>query len=873
MKVVKKSLSAILALLLLIPFVAFSATAEDEERFMFIDGENIIRQTNTAVIYRGSETVTLNSRGHDVVVDAEGKVTDIREGTIGDDRIIDIPEGGCVISASGTAASRLKSNIKTGSRIYYDSYTQKLFFCDENGAYDPYFIKQINVTGADGSYTLANSETAASKYSYDIAVDANGIIAARGNDVAVPDGGFIVSAATDTDRKTLIMYAIVGGRCSVSEGIATFSYDSTMLLKTMEMAVSDAKAEIETAKNSFADIDTSEAELLIQHTDNVLLTANKPDYYSATQFALSLENDVFDLCTEGRISELRGAFHTPEETNEAQVRETVKAAKAAGLNTIILRATNGIGTFIPLPDSFPFEQDDKFGGFDLLQSYIDICAEEGMALTLSIDVYYNKYASAANAEWVAENENITMDGSSGTSAAAEAEASESATGLQGKYFSPGSEGYKAYFLEYVEYIVTNYSLKSVMFDYLRYPKFSELTDIGYDDETMTAFSRYVKQPLNECYKIRTQLFDSPLWEDWIEFRTGLIDTMAKDISETVRGAGSDITVMAVAARESVDYYYMQNAVNWVGNGWMDGLCVALYEGDSNENDPIPELGYYDGMVSEKTELFSAYTNDKAYLFTGLESSHGYSANAIAEAVSESRSNGADGFIFSNLEDYIAQGYHASLSKNIMKNGAVSPLGNTADSMKAILEFAKEKILNRVLPAGGCDQASADSAVSETDEALVLLGQGILTEEQASELESRIAMLFASAPAKAEILEEFEALTKLASLAKSKSEETVPPNEGSEDNPSSLPDESDVSEDITNAEPESDNGGSEDPAEKDGKSKINVGSILIYGFVGLAMLAAVAGMVIAAKRNKTARPVNRHMTKNDSNEDSRSDKNE
>ena len=136
--------------------------------------------------------------------------------------------------------------------------------------------------------------------------------------------------------------------------------------------------------------------------------------------------------------------------------ETVASAKKAGLNSLVLRVSNGYGTFIPLPDGYKFKQDDYFGGFDVLQSYIDVCNEENIALTLCIDVYYNEYAIIANRSWLLENDDIGLTD----------DAPEYETVFEGEYFSPASKEFKEYFLSYVDYIIGTYKIESLMFDYL-----------------------------------------------------------------------------------------------------------------------------------------------------------------------------------------------------------------------------------------------------------------------------------------------------------------------------------------------------------------------------------------------------------------------
>lgn len=849
---VKHLLITVLAFALLLPIFTIFPSAQDES-WMFIHGENTLRKTDTAVIYFGNESVILNSRGHDVVIDDEGYVTEIFSGSIGDDRIIDIPQGGAVISASGTANSWLKANVKKGSRLFYDRLSSRLFLCDSKGVYDPYFTKEFKVEAIGTNYRITpeNEEELSSKYFYSVTVNAEGVIVSTESGFPLPEGGYTVSAVTVKDFEALRAAAIIGGKCAVSDSKAVLSYTKDCMKATASIAFDNAKNTIDSAIADFRYIDTAKATALISTAEQVL--KSNWNYTALAAFVCDLEKSVSDVCAPKTATEMRGAFHTPEETGEAQVRSVVKAAKSAGLNTIILRTPNTIGTFIPLPDSFPFRADDKFGGFDLLEAYTRICKEEEIELALCIEVYYNKYASSANEDWLAINEDIN------TGSAAEST-------LQGKYFSPFSEEYKEYFLSYVEYIARNYPVKNIMFDYLRYPKFSDGGDLGYDNATMTAFSQHIKKPINEVYKIKTEKFNSPYWKDWVQFRTGIINGMAEAISQKLRAVNSDIVLTAIAARDSVDYYYMQEPELWLEKGWMDGICIALFEGDTAENDPLPPLGYYGNMVSEKLGLFSAHTSDEYLLFAGLDSSASLPAKTINRAIFDARSNNTDGFIFSNLNDYLAQNYYDYFSNGIFAEGAASPFSDIKDVMKHILSFAKERINSHLLPQGGCDSDVASNALSIMDEYLNLLEEDVLTPEEADELENKLSVCMSYSAGKGAVLGDITSLCKLARIAHCEIEQQPEiPNDTENDKPvvedTTSQTESEVSEE--SSEPEDTSTPVNTADEK--KKGVPVGEILIYVFLAIAVGSAVALMVIATKRNKKPTKVNRYMSDNNEND--------
>lgn len=839
---VYKAVSVLIAVLTVMPMLLLAAGATTDaglpeaEKLLFIDGENVTREVNTAIVYRGVASTGQSQWGHDIVVDADGTVTDIIEGGLSEGEDLAVPEGGMVISAAGAKVQWMRDNIAVGTKLFYDGYTRKLFVCDASGMFDPYFTKTAAVSGT-GNYLITNpAADGAPYYTYSIAVDASGMIVARGSGAAAPEGGFLISAATEDDMQFLLMYAPVGAGCTVADGVATFTYNATMLKRTAETALLSAEAKIYSAKMEFADIDFTVLDAAVAEISAA--TAEVIDYKALSDIMMRIEA-VTAACCDREQSELRGAFHTPDERDINEVRATVNTAKSAGLNTIILRATNGYGTFIPLPSGNKFSQDPHFGGFDVLKAYIDVCAEENIALVLSVDVYYNEYASIAAPEWMSETNTGEV-------------------GLSDKYYSPSSAEFREYFVDYVRHIVGNYDIDSIMFDYLRYPKFSENCDYGYDYITLQTFAEANGITISEVDAIKTELFASPHWEAWVEYRKGLVTEMAESLDAAIKELRTDVTVIAVSARDSVDYFYMQDSIGWIESGIFDGLCVALYERDESENDPIDELGYADGIVAKKGEIFGAYTAKEKFFLTALDA--GTDTGELSAAVSESRNIGADGIVFSNMDEFLMRADR--LCTGVLNGSAVSPLGNTVYAMKLILEYSKTKINDSIVAFGGCDEETASAALEKINEAIMALGDGALSYETASTLESDIAMLFASSAAKHSVLKEFEAVTKLALLHKTATAVTPPDI----DKPDFSGDESGTPDESST--PEEDNEGDESAGDGDGKDEsapdfaddsggIAFGDILIYLFVGITAIAALTATVVGIRR-KSRRPANRHM---------------
>ncbi len=832
----KRIFALLLSVLLLTSMLAVMPKAEESPSFIFVNGENITRSADTVIIYKDVSATGQTQWGHNIVIDSEGKVTDIVEAGLPEGENLAVPENGAVISASGTKAQWFKTNVKVGTRLYYDSYTQRLFLCDANGNFDPYFEISFEVSGGENAYIISDPTAESSPvYTYDITVNAEGFIVARGSNHAIPEGGFSLSAATESTMQQLITYSLLGAKCVVSEGVATLTYDKNMFKRTLEYELANSESLINASLAEYRNIDADAMNAIIAELRG---SASELNYKSLVANTERLESEINSLCRDQRFAETRGAFHTPAETDINQVRATVKKAKAAGLNTLFLRVSNGYATCVPMPENAKFKQDSAFGGFDVLKAYITVCEEEGIALGLSLEVYYNQYASIAAPDWMTEQNG-------------------SGEGLANKYYSPQNAEFKEYYLDYVKHIVSNYDIDTVIFEHLRYPKFQTDCDLGYDTATLNDFSDKYQLPIGEVSEIGTLLFDSPHWDKWVEYKTTLVTDMAKSLSEAVRAIRSDTTLIAAAGRDSVAHYYMQDSIGWIEEGIFDGLCLVLYEGDSDENDKTDLLAYSDGYVAAKSALFAAYTDKEKYFLTALEAEKSFPAEVIANAIDEGRSLNSDGFIMSSLDSYCAQNYFKYLENNLFKGGSASTLLVNTATVKAVLEYSKTKINGYILANGGTDADTAALALSKINNALLLLDSGMLTHAQAQTLENDIAMLFSSSPAKQVILKEFEAVTKLALLYKEESA-VVPPVDPDNSVPEdeSKPDTS--TEESSEAVEESTEQSESTPIQSN-EPKVNVGDILVYVFVALAFIGGAAVMIIAIKRKNT-RPKNAHMPK-------------
>lgn len=816
---------AVMAALMLAP--ALRAAAAEGESWLYIDGENITRAVNAAVIYRGVSSTGQTQWGANAVLDENGKVTAFYDGGDSAGADLAVPENGAVISASGTKAQWLRDNLKVGRRAYYDSYTGRLFAFAANGDFDPYTELETDISGEEGDYRLPVPEgSEAQSVAYSAAINENGVVIARGPNVKAPEGGALVSAHDEEGMRLLRAYAPVGAECEIGEGKATFKYDKKMLSRTLETAISNAKEQAEAARAEFRDADYTAADKLIEEAE-ALAGTNDPDHRAVFELAGRLEKELPALLADKRIFELRGAIHVPAETNAAEVAEVVSAAARSGINKLYLRMTNGYGTFIKLPEGYAFAQSADFGGFDVLAAYAEACRRAEIGLEVCVDVYYNEYAAVAQPGWTT----VSNTGEQG---------------LANKFYSPASKEFADWFVEYMNYLVTHYDIDGVTLDWLRYPRFSETADLGYDSAALAAFAESAGISEASAATLGSETFSHPDWTKWVEFRTGLITGLLTRVSETIRGARKDVTITAVAARDSVPHYYMQDPAGWLENGLVDGVCIAFFEGDADENDGVSAFAHSNGIVTEKSPLLAAYAGNGAYFFVGLDSRAALDGAVIEREIIESRELGADGVIFSDLGSLIAQHYSESLINGLFAEKSVAPGESPAESEKTALDYVKTKINEVLTPLGGCDESTAAQAFTAINGAMSDIGESGLSPARAGELESEMAMIFSRSEAKHAVTKDFAAISKFAALSKAETEFVAPqdPDESSADPVDDSSAEESKPEDESEAEPQE----ASVPVQQSERGT-EIGGVLAYTFVGLTFAGATAAAVAGIRRRK------------------------
>lgn len=653
-----------LAFLLVLPTAAIMSKAESEIKTTTADGVNVTRWADLLVVYKDIPSTEQNEYGHNCIIDANGVCTEIIEGGDTRGKNLAIPAGGMVVSATGNKVPWLQENIKVGSYVRFDSVTMRVMVSDTD--YFPItFSQTVRVTGFNDIrysntvivYDKSGQKTGTNGYGYEICVSKEGyIVSAGGNDNTVPEGGFVVSAIEPADILALTGYGVVGASCKISSDRKSVSivYDEAAIVRRVETVVSDLKQELQNAVEQCRIIDKAEAEERIAAIETYV-KENDIATLGAQAEIEALAEKAYGAMYESNPVEVRAVWYEPLEKDAEGVAEIVKKLKENGINQLCLSVQSTYNTIIPLPKSFPFQQKTSLRGFDLLGEYIKVCHENGIELIVFTPVFHSSKAFYKD-EWITK----TNNGEKGESDI---------------FYSPANDEYFEYLLTFIEYLITHYDIDGLQLDYVRYPYSDGKTDYGYDDITKAKFEEKTGIKASVVDEIGKQLTSHKNWNDWVNFKAGMVTERVAKINELVDSLRPDIYLSAcLAADYSPLQGYCQNGKAWVESGIVD----AIYP-----------MSYAAGIMASQTKYFSSFNGDY-YLVEGSGSYQSFSKDEQLLQVLQTRTYGADGVAFFEMGAYFSHRYNDYLNQSVFASDAVSP---TYDPVKAS-EISKENAVKR-----------------------------------------------------------------------------------------------------------------------------------------------------------------------------------
>lgn len=709
MKLQKRILTAVLALIMMLPLFLISASAADKKITRQASAVNDVRGEGMLIIYTpdfGPRTNT-NPYGFEAVID-NNRVISLNNYNS------KIPENGFVISGhnanNGNAemdmGKWIQDNVKVGDYVYFNpanvitvssvELAEQAFY-DITMKYDainaPRYADTVVIYDKKGTRTETN------EWGYEVTVTGGIVTALGGYNSLIPNvaGSFVVSAHGAANVQWLQRNVLIGMEVSYKNNVITFSYNDKSELKGLEVRLNTLKDSYNTAIKRYDNFDFAAVKAELDAMEQ-LYNKTASDYNSgkigvselvaAGEKFTEKEEKVSVLMCESKTVEYRGVWIRPTQTSERQVEKMVQELYDNGINTICIETIYDSTMIMPMPEDCLFECNPKFDHFDMLETYIRECHERDMELHLWLPIFYvgdyygtnvDRSVATKKPEW------LSLSNTGKYSYQLLPKGTEGA-GLM--MLDPANPEACDYLLGVYKYILEKYDVDGIQLDYIRYYTRSAdgLYDMGYNKHIVEAFKAK--------YKVEPKADPShSYWNKWVQFRCDYVTAFVERMRKLVDDVAPDVLIGADVGPDAVEtrVYNYQDFYTWLDNGWLDILFPMSY-------------GYgYEAQIAEQIKK----CGEDAFIAVGLGIfMEELKANDMKVQAMYNNSVFANGSVYFEATAYLNKNTGKHLLESVYRNKAITPSRDIVAAAKAQIAFAKERLNNVILPL---EAVSADGA--------------------------------------------------------------------------------------------------------------------------------------------------------------------
>ncbi|MTH53928.1 family 10 glycosylhydrolase [Bacillus mangrovi] len=509
-------------------------TVEDQSGDrMAISGVNQLANDNKLIVFNDAFSYYTETRkgSKEAILEKTGlnEYKVVRQ-TDGDSAI---PESGLVLS-TGTApsaeASKFISQLSIGETIKFYEPVEK---SQEKtaAAVDPTRISNPAGAPFDGFrgpdqlivYTPAfGDSTKTNQYGYEITVENGFVTKLGGGGSKIPKNGFVVSGHGIASQ-WISANSIIGAKVSVDvNGLVKITQDVDSFAFQSEQAINQAKASVAKAKAEFIDADLPNAELALQLGQELVAKAKAETNPAAaldfTRQATQAAYDAYYYSLPSHTAEQRAIWYRPEETTLEGVKQVLDRMEKAGFNSVYLETTFHGYTIYPsktmelygLPAQHPRFQNADYAqyGKDLLKAYVKEGKKRGLSIQAWTDGFMVGESSlgtpsqfAEYPDWAAiQRDNVT---------------GKPAPDSSSKYYwlDIAQPEVQQFMLNIYKEMQTNYDIKGLNIDYMRYPHHSFEKSYGFSTEVR---KMYQNESGIDPYTLDPKM-DPEQWEQWTKW--------------------------------------------------------------------------------------------------------------------------------------------------------------------------------------------------------------------------------------------------------------------------------------------------------------------------------------------------------------------
>ncbi len=512
------------------------------------------------------------------------------------------------------------------------------------------------------------SRTGTNAYGTEVVVENGRVASIGGNDSTIPQNGFVVSAH-GTMKDWIDQNVTIGMKAEYNQYSLkiTFTSDAQTATYAATVARNNALAAKEIALEGCYFYDqTADSRLAAAENTYAKISSLSPSQVSE----LTKEYTTISyLYCEREVAQYRGVWLRPTQRSWTEVESYVKKCADAGINMICIE-TLYAGTLIYPPKSGSyFNQNPIFGGFDVLDAFVNLSHKYGIELHVWMPVFYSgsndnnwKLTVAyQKPDWVLVDQNGSNVGS------------DDASGLI--FLNPAHDEVQNFLIETYTHLLENYNVDGFQLDYIRYRDRTTVTDFGYDQTTIAKFKQ--KYPRYSSYNI-TYNENAAYWNDWVNFRAEQVGNFVQRMSSVIDEVAPNVVLSADVGGSITSSYWSiyQDSTYWLKQGWLD---------------MIHPMAYGEGYAPEMLD-FITYAGDKCAVVPGLGTfMDNLSEEDMLIQTKEMMDVGCHGVVYFESTAFYSKNCDDRLGETIFTEGTVAPALDNEETVKAALERIKARI--------------------------------------------------------------------------------------------------------------------------------------------------------------------------------------
>ncbi|NLG81225.1 MAG: family 10 glycosylhydrolase [Bacilli bacterium] len=534
--------------------------------------------------------------------------------------------------------------------------------------------------------------TGTNVYGYELLIDANKRVVAKGTHVFFIENSYIISAHGKM-AKLLEEQIEIGDKVDYSSEskVIVFTREITDILYRMEVELDKINSKVKFYQDGLYDIDFAGTNLLLTKLDKIVTNIKElvKTGQEASQDLLKeyeeLVVQINSILAPSFTLEERGFWHRPNifnsENDLAGLEEFLTTMKNCGFNAIYVE-TFWWGRSISdsaIVGYHPRVNKGNYGLYnDYLSALIDISHKLGMEVHAWTETFFVGGELAEEVPvWLTGKEDwicTTFNGS----------LVQTGKGTEEGFIflDPCNEAVHDFLINYYQELA-KYPLDGIQLDYIRYPHEDSLeTSSGYTDVAMQKFKEECNIP--EFVDLRDLLKSNDnLYQKWREFRQKQVTNFVIKVTKAIKQVNPNLKISIAVGPdpENAKRHLMQDWTTWVKAGVIDIICPMAYSRDIN---------YVKDIVSKMKRI----SNGQTFNYPGIGTFMGFPEIENVDQILACREEESLGVVLFASQYIYRQDKMLNILRNcIFRKLAISPTAPIEQLVTVMLDDIETKMEN------------------------------------------------------------------------------------------------------------------------------------------------------------------------------------